>query len=71
MKEKIEKLLKDADISYQFILLPEDIAMDIDVHMKFHGKNLKQAMTNMVFKTKKGLVVAQRRGDTNIDNKKL
>lgn len=71
MKEKIEKILQAAGVSYEFIPLPKDIAMDIDVHMKFHEKNLNQAMPNMVFKTEKGLVVAQRRGDSAIDSKKL
>ncbi len=71
MKEKIEKILQAAGVSYELIPLPKDIAMDIDVHMKFHGKNLQQAMPNMVFKTEKGLVVAQRRGDSVIDSKKL
>lgn len=68
---KIKSKLDQSGITYEFIPLPEDISMDVDVHMKFHGKDLKNAMPNMVFKTEKGLIVAQRRGDTQIDNKKL
>lgn len=71
LKEKIEKLLKEANIQYKLIPLPKDIAMDVDVHMKFHGKNLNLAMPNIVLKTEKGLIVVQRRGDTQLDNEKI
>jgi len=71
LMSKIKDKLDQAGIKYELIKLPEDISMDIDVHMKFHGKNISQAMPNMVLKTEKGFVVAQRRGDSQIDNKKL
>lgn len=71
LMNKIKDNFDSAGIKYEFIQLPEDIAMDIRVHMKFHGQDLRQAMPNIVFKTEKGLIVAQRRGDTQIDNKKL
>lgn len=69
--DRVKTELDQAGVSYKLIPLPKDISMDIDVHMKFHGKDLKFAMPNMVFKTEKGLIVAQRRGDTQIDSKKL
>lgn len=68
---KIKDKLDQAGIKYELIKLPEDLAMDVDVHMKFHGKDLKFAMPNMVLKTEKGFFVVQRRGDTQIDNRKL
>lgn len=71
MKNKLEQLLKDAGMVYEFIELPEELAMDIKVHMRFHGGELSLAMPNIVFRTDKGLIVAQRLGDTQIDNKKL
>lgn len=71
MKNKIEEILKQAGVAHEFILMPESIADDIKVHMKFHGQNVSFAMVNIVFKTEKGFIVAQRRGDTQIDNKKL
>src|SRR5258708_17390710 len=45
--------------------------MDVDVHMKFHGKDINLAMANIVLKTEKGLIVVQRRGDTQLDNNKI
>lgn len=69
--EKIKDHLDQAGVQYELIKLPEDISMDVRVHMKFHGQDLRFAMPNMVFKTEKGFVVAQRRGDTQIDSKKL
>lgn len=71
MKDKIEKLLKEAKIDFKLIPLPADLAPDVESHMKFHGYPLKYAMPNIVFKTEKGFVVAQRRGDTKLDSKKL
>lgn len=71
LMEKVKNQLDQAGIKYQLIKLPTDISMDVDVHMKFHGKNIRQAMPNMVLKTEKGFIVAQRRGDSQIDNKKL
>ncbi len=68
---KVKDQLDQAGIKYEFTKLPDDISMDVDVHMKFHGKDMSHAMTNMVFKTEKGFIVAQRRGDTQIDSKEL
>lgn len=68
---KLKTKLDQASISYELISLPEDLPLDVESHMKFHGKDMKYAMPNMVFKTEKGLIVAQRRADTQIDNKKL
>lgn len=67
----IEKILKEAQIEYKFISLPANLPMDVESHMNFHGKPLKFAMPNTVFKTEKGLAVVHRRGDMAIDNKKL
>lgn len=71
LASKIKSILEKAGVRHEFLELPEDISMDIKVHMKFHGNDLRYAMPNIVFKTEKGLIVAQKRGDTPIDNKKL
>ena len=69
--DKVKNLLERAGIKHEFTKLPDEISLDVSAHMKFHGKDLKLAMTNMVLKTEKGLVVVQKRGNTQIDNKKL
>lgn len=71
MKKKIEEILKSKQISYELIPLPEDLPLDVQSHMKFHGHPMSFAMPNMIFKTEKGLIVVQKRGDSEIDNKKL
>src|SRR5687768_13636485 len=71
LMEKIKQQLDQAGLLHEFTKLPDDISLEVDVHMKFHGKDIKLAMTNMVLKTEKGLVVVQKRGDSQIDNKKL
>ncbi len=71
LMSKIKAQLEKAGVKHEFTKLPDDISMAVDVHMKFHGKNIRFAMTNMVLKTEKGLVVIQKRGDSQIDNKKL
>src|SRR5258708_24615722 len=71
MKDKIEKILLENNAQFEFILLPEELASDVKVHMKFHGNSIDYAMPNIVFKTNKGFKVVQRRGDTKIDSKKL
>lgn len=68
---KVKAKLEQAGIKHEFTHLPDDISLDVDAHMKFHGKSMDLAMTNMVFKTEKGLVVVQKRGDSEIDSKKL
>lgn len=67
----VKAKLENSGVEYKLIPLPEDISDDIKVHMRFHGGDLSLAMPNIVFRTEKGLIVAQRRGDTQIDNKKL
>lgn len=71
MKDKIEKLLKDAGVKFEFIPLAPDLPLDVESHMKFHGHSMNFAMPNIVFKTEKGFIVAQRRGDSKLDSKKL
>src|SRR3989338_1099449 len=71
LMDKVKNILDEAGVKYEFTKLPDDITMEIDVHMKFHGKDIKFAMANIVLKTEKGLVVVQKRGDSQIDNKKL
>ncbi len=71
MKDKLEKLLKEQSINFELIPLPVDLAPDVEAHMKFHSHPVKYAMPNIVFKTEKGLIVAQRRGDSRMDSKKL
>ncbi len=71
LMDQIKAQLDGANISYEFTKLPDDISLAIEDHMKFHGKEVKFAMANIVLKTEKGLVVVQKRGDSQIDNKKL
>ena len=71
LMSKIKDQLGKAGVKFELIPLPEELAVDVISHMKFHGKDLKFAMPNIVLKTEKGFVVVQRRGDTQIDNKKL
>lgn len=71
LMSKIKAKLDQSGIKHELISLPEDLPIDVESHMKFHGQDMRYAMPNMVFKTDKGLVVVQRRGDTQIDNKKL
>lgn len=71
MKNKIEKVLKDANIKFEFVSLSVDLAPDVESHMKFHGYPMRYAMPNIVFKTEKGFVVVQRCGDTKLDSKKI
>lgn len=68
---KIKEQLEQSGIQHEFIRMPDDISLDVESHMKFHGREMKYAMPNMVFKTEKGLIVAERRADTQIDNNKL
>lgn len=68
---RIKDQLEKDGIKFELISLPEDLSIDVVSHMKFHGKPLKYAMPNIVLKTEKGFFVVQRRGDTQIDNKKL
>lgn len=68
---KVKNTLEDSSVKHEFIKLPDEISLDVSEHMRFHGKDLRYAMPNIVLKTEKGLVVVQRRGDSQIDNKKL
>ena len=71
LKDRIEKELKEAGANYQVIPLPKNLPIDIESHMKFHGKSMKYALATMVYKTEKGFVATQRRGDTKVSSKKL
>jgi tryptophanyl-tRNA synthetase len=71
MKDKIEKLLKDAGVKFEFIPLPEELAPDVPTHMKFYGDTLEHALATMIYKTEKGFVAVSRRGDTKVNSKKL
>ena len=71
MKDKIEKLLKEANVPFEFIPLPEGLPMDVPSHMKFYGDTMQHALATMIYKTEKGLVAVSRRGDTKVSSKKL
>jgi len=71
MKDKIEKLLKDAGVAYEFIPLPEDLPMDVPSHMNFYKDTLEHALATMIYKTEKGFIAVSRRGDTKVNSKKL
>ena len=69
--EKIIEKLNSISADYELIKLPEDIDDSVEEHMAFHGDDMSKANVNLVYKTDKGFVVIQKRGDTHIDNKKL
>lgn len=71
MKEKIEKILRDARVSFEFIPLPEDLPPDVPSHMKFYGDTMQHALATMIYKTEKGFIAVSRRGDTKVSSKKL
>jgi len=56
MKEKIEKILIDANVEFEFIPLPEDLAMDVPSHMKFYGDTMEHALATMIYKTENGFI---------------
>jgi tryptophanyl-tRNA synthetase len=69
--QKIKTKLDSLKIEYRLIPLPEDLPIDVESHIKFHGIEVKQSTPTMLFKTEKGLIAVQRRSDTKVDNKKL
>lgn len=71
MKEKVLKLLDEAQVKYELIKLPDNISLDVADHMKFHGRPMKYALATMIYSTEKGFVAVQRRGDTKVSSKKL
>ncbi|KKR30359.1 MAG: Tryptophan-tRNA ligase [Candidatus Woesebacteria bacterium GW2011_GWA1_39_8] len=71
MKEKIEKILIDANVEFEFIPLPEDLAMDVPSHMKFYGDTMEHALATMIYKTENGFIAVSRRGDSKVNSKKL
>lgn len=71
MKEKVLKLLDEAQVKYELIKLPDNISLDVAEHMKFHGRPMKYALATMIYSTEKGFVAVQRRGDTKVSSKKL
>src|SRR3989338_10149424 len=71
IQDRVEHTLKAAGVTYRFIPLPEDLPMTITAHMAFHKDTMEHAMATIVYKTEKGLIAATKRGDTQIDEKKL
>lgn len=71
MKEKVLQLLDSAQVKYKLIKLPVNISLDVEEHMKFHGRPMKYALATMIYSTEKGFVAVQRRGDTKVSSKKL
>lgn len=71
LKNQIEEKLKKSGVEYKFIPLPPDLAIDVGAHVQFHGITPKEAVPTILYKTEKGLIGAQRRVDTKINEKKL
>lgn len=71
IREKVLKLLDDAQVKYELIKLPDNISLDVVDHMKFHSRSMKFALATMIYVTEKGMVAVQRRGDTKVSSKKL
>ena len=71
MEDRIEKILKDANVPFEFIPLPEDLPVDVPSHMKFYRDTMQHALATMIYKTEKGFIAVSRRGDTKVNSKKL
>lgn len=71
LKDVIEKTLKEKNVPYTFIPLPEDLATDVVSHAAFHGIQMANAMVTILYRTERGIVAATKRADTQIDEKKL
>jgi|GEM_PF-8906 len=71
LKEKIEKILKEKEVDYTFIPLPEDLAPDVPSHAAFHGIKMANAMTTILYKTEKGIIGIVKSADRQVDEKKL
>ncbi len=71
LKDKIEKILTDKKVTYRFISLPEDLPPDVPSHAAFHGIEMKNAMTTILYRTEKGVIGAVKRADTQVDQEKL
>ncbi len=69
--EKIEKTLKDANVDFKFIPLPENLAPDVPSHAAFHHIKLDQAMTTILYKTEKGIIAVVKRADTKVNEEKV
>ena len=71
LKDKIQEKLEVAGVNHRFIPLPQDLAMDIASHVRFHRIEMKDAVPTIIYRTEKGLIAAQRRADMQIDLSKL
>jgi len=71
LTDKIEKILKEKNVDYKFIPLPEDLAPDVASHAAFHGIKMANAMVTILYRTEKGIIAATKRADTQIDQKKF
>lgn len=71
LKAKNEASLKKAGMQFEFIPLPEDLAIDVESHVRFHGIEMKEAIPTLIYKTEKGLIAVQRRADTKISLEKV
>ncbi len=71
LKDRIETLLKEKNVGYTFIPLPEDLAPDVPSHAAFHGIQLANAMVTILYKTENGIIAATKRADTHIDERRL
>ncbi len=71
LKDTIETILKEKNVSYRFIPLPPELPPDVPSHAAFHGIKLANAMATILYKTEKGIIGATKRADTQIDERKL
>lgn len=71
LKDKIETILKEKNVEYAFIPLPEDLAPDVPSHAAFHGIKMANAMTTILYKTEKGIIGIVKSADRQVDEKRL
>ena len=71
LKNEIENLLKEKNIEYKFIPLPEELSPDVPTHAAFHGIKLANAMVTILYSTEKGIIGVIKRADTQIDETKV
>jgi tryptophanyl-tRNA synthetase len=72
-RKKIENELKKAGVKYEVVQLPIEVGNnpDLRVHAQFHKRELKYMIATLVYKTEKGLIAVQKRGDCKIKSAKL
>jgi tryptophanyl-tRNA synthetase len=70
-KSKIETILREKNISYKIISLPDSIGPSVAEHMEFHGFGLDYATATILYKVNGVIIGIIKRSDTDIDVNKV